>query len=642
MVLALGGCHVSDFLWTADESAQDGAEGARPTPEDAGDGTGDGAEETDSISVPQFLIQVFVSPENGGTVSLDPSGGMYAAGAEVTLVAVPSDGFTFAGYSGDVFGGELELTIILDGDMVVVAEFVPASIRVSASVEPSGTGVVTLVPPGGVYDWGSTVTLDAQPKPGFSFAAYVNPEDDVVSRERTYSLIVKRDVVLTALFVAAEPELFRLSAEVDPLEGGIVLLAPSGGVYVLGTTVNLIATPNPGFVFEAFEDSDGGVLGTQAVHSVRVTEDALFIARFVPSSTIPPATPVTLAVEVVPIGSGRVSLDPPGGQYPVGTVVILTATAAPGYVFSAYSGHASGTNPTTTVSMDGSKSVRAAFEWSPRVGNPGNLLVTGFAGHNVAEFDRFEGAPLGDFVFEASGDLALPGGIDFGPNADLFVANFGGNNVLRFDGATGAFLGEFAAVPGFFSLLTLRFGPNGHLYVSDTASDSILEFDGNSGALVRTFVSAQSGGLDNPVGLAFAPGGNLFVVSQRTNSVIEYDGTTGTVVGTFADLAAAGFTVPIDLAFNAAGDAFVTTSGNDSVARVNGSTRIVTTFVGPGAGGLDSPAGITIHPDTGNILVVNQSTDQVLEYEGSSGEFLGVFANGEAGQNLLFLAFRPR
>lgn len=107
------------------------------------------------------------------------------------------------------------------------------------------------------------------------------------------------------------------------------------------------------------------------------------------------------------------------------------------------------------------------------------------------------------------------------------------------------------------------------------------------------------------------------------------------------DLGAAGFTVPVDPAFNPAGDLFVTTSGDDNVAFVAGPTRLVSTFVPGGSGGLDSPAGVLLHPDTGNLLVANQASDQVLEYDGSSGEFVRVFASGSGGENLFFMAFRP-
>lgn len=639
-ILTFCGCQVSDIFVTGNENASGSADGTRPAPDDAGDGTGNGEEGTGSV--PQFSIQVSVMPEGAGTISLEPPGGRYDEGTEVTLIAEPSEGFTFAGYSGDVTSEESETTIIVDRDMLVTAEFFPKSVSVTVNLEPPDAGIVTLTPPGGTYEWGATITLVAEAKPGFSFDAYVDEQGAIASAEPTYSLIADGDVVLTALFVAVEPELFNLTVDVDPDGAGTVSLDPPGGMYELGTTVSLTATPNPGFVFEAFVNGEGSLLRTQAVYTVRVTENALFIAKFASSTTPPPVTTVTLSIEVTPTASGTVALDPPGGSYSAGTVVALTATPAAGYVFVAYSGDASGIDPMTTIAMNSEKRVRAEFQWVPRVGNPGNLLVTGFAGSNVTEFDRFDGALLGGIVADGSGDLDLAGGIDFGPNGNIFVASFGSNNVLRYDSATGAFLGEFAAAPGFFSVLTLRFGPNGNLYVPDTASDSVLEFDGNNGELMGTFVAARSGGLDNPVGLAFGLSGNLFVVSQRTNSVIEYNGTTGALIGTFADLGGSGFTVPVDLAFNVAGDAFITTSGNDSVARVNRETRVVTTFVVSGLGGLDSPAGITVHPDTGNILVANQSTDQVLEYNGSSGEFVGVFANGAAGDNLFFMTFRPR
>ena len=642
LVLAFCGCQISDIFVAGNAGASDDAEDTRPVPDDTGEGTSEGNDGSRPDDVQQFSVQVVVTPEGSGTVSMDPPSGMYDGGTEVTLIAVPSEGFAFAGFSGDVTGDATEFVVRVDRDLSVTAEFQPLPASVSVLVKPPDAGVVTLAPPGGAYDWGVTITLDAQPNPGFSFEAYVNEEGAVASSEPKFSVIAEGDVVLNALFIAVEPELFNLTVDVDPAGAGTVSLDPPGGIYEFGTTVRLTATPNPGFVFEAFVDGEGSLLCTQAVYAVRVMENALFIAQFALSTTPPPVTAVTLSIDVVPVGSGTVTLDPPGGAYSVGTVVALTAAPAPGYVFVGYSGDAFGTSVTTTVTMNTSKGVRAGFEWSPRLGNPGSLLVTGFAGSNVTEFDRFDGALLDGIVEEGSGDLTLAGGIDFGPNGDIFVASFGTNKVLRYDGATGAFLGEFAAVPGFFSVLTLRFGPNGNLYVPDTASDSVLEFDGNNGELVGTFVAARSGGLDNPLGLAFGPNGNLFVVSQRTNSIIEYNGTTGALAGTFADLAPAGFTVPIDLVFNAAGDAFITTSGDDSVARVDGMTRIVTTFVGPGVGGLDSPAGIIVHPDRGNVLVANQSSDQVLEYDGASGGFLGIFANGVAADNLFFMAFRPR
>jgi hypothetical protein len=71
------------------------------------------------------------------------------------------------------------------------------------------------------------------------------------------------------------------------------------------------------------------------------------------------ATNYTLTVNTN--GQGTVTLDPPGGTYPSGTSVQLTANAATGWHFDHWSGDLSGsTNPATLV-MDGNKTVTAWF-----------------------------------------------------------------------------------------------------------------------------------------------------------------------------------------------------------------------------------------------------------------------------------------
>jgi len=642
--LALCGCSLQGVI-RPDENAPNDAEtnDGRTVPDTGGNGASGGDTDPGPDAVQRFVIEVFVTPEGAGTVSMDPPGGVYDEKTEVTFVATPSPGFGFIGYTGDVIGAASEVSIVVDRDVSITAEFQLLLANVSVSVEPPGAGAVELEPSGGKYAFGTTVNLNAVAGLGFSFSFYLDESGDEVSTQSRFSFVAEADMTLTALFVSTQRELFNVTVDVEPDGAGTVVLVPPGGLYELGTTVTLTATANAGFVFEAFADVEGSVVGVQPVYTLRVEEDMLLIARFAASVVPrPPPPTVTLSVVVTPPASGTVVLDPPGSSYPVGTVVTLTATPAGGYEFVRYMGDVSGTSPTTTVTMNANKNVQAEFVWSPRLGNPGNLLVTGFAASNVTEFDRFNGATLGVVVPPASGGLTLPGGIDFGSGGDIFVASFTTNEVIRYQGSGGALIGTFATLGGNFSIFMLRFGPNGNLFVGDTSADRVLEFDGTSGALVGTFVASRSGGLDNPVGLAFGRNGNLFVVSQRTNSVIEYNGTSGALVGTFADLGRAGFTVLIDLVFNAAGDAFVTTSGNDSVARVDGATRAVTTFVSSGSGGLDSPAGIHLHPDTGNLLVVNQSSNQVLEYDGGTGEFTGVFANGAGGENLFFMAFRPR
>jgi len=69
-----------------------------------------------------------------------------------------------------------------------------------------------------------------------------------------------------------------------------------------------------------------------------------------------------LTVSVFPSNGGYVELSRAGGLYDEGTVVTVTAIAKDGYVFSHWSGDASGTNPTIQITMDSDKNVVANFE----------------------------------------------------------------------------------------------------------------------------------------------------------------------------------------------------------------------------------------------------------------------------------------
>jgi photosystem II stability/assembly factor-like uncharacterized protein len=67
----------------------------------------------------------------------------------------------------------------------------------------------------------------------------------------------------------------------------------------------------------------------------------------------------TLAVASV--GSGTVTLDPPGGTYRDGTVVTLAAAPGAGYAFSGWSGDLSGAANPASITMNSDKAVTATF-----------------------------------------------------------------------------------------------------------------------------------------------------------------------------------------------------------------------------------------------------------------------------------------
>jgi len=116
----------------------------------------------------------------------------------------------------------------------------------------------------------------------------------------------------------------------------------------------------------------------------------------------------TLTTSVNPPGAGTVSLSPPGGTYDSGTSVTLTASAASGYSFNNWSGDASGTSATVSITMDSNKSVTANFS-SEGEGEVPPLTVTDFQAGSTSGTAEDpgcinDGGPLSSTVFLDAGD----------------------------------------------------------------------------------------------------------------------------------------------------------------------------------------------------------------------------------------------
>ena len=95
------------------------------------------------------------------------------------------------------------------------------------------------------------------------------------------------------------------------------------------------------------------------------------------------AHPPTLVIETsqtytltsVAVGSGQVTLSPPGGSYAAGTVVTLTAVPSSGWQLSSWGGDLSGSANPSQLTMNSNRSVWATFTEIPRY--PLTLQVNG-------------------------------------------------------------------------------------------------------------------------------------------------------------------------------------------------------------------------------------------------------------------------
>ncbi len=180
-----------------------------------------------------------------------------------------------------------------------------------------------------------------------------------------------------------------------------------------------------------------------------------------------------------------------------------------------------------------------ALVFGPSGPGPGklDLYVVSRLTDSVKRYDGTTGAYLGDFVVSGSGGLSEALGLTFGPDGNVYVASgsfFGSNSsaVFRFQGPSGTTPG--APMPsaendgavfiasgsgGLLTTFGLIFGPDGNgdgqqdLYLPsfETAGSNrakqktatIKRYDGVTGSFIDTFVTANSGGLDQPNYLTF-------------------------------------------------------------------------------------------------------------------------------------------
>ena len=82
-----------------------------------------GARESGSTSTTNYTLSVSASPAAGGSVTLSPAGGTYAAGTVVTLTATANSGYTFTSWSGAASGTAATTTVTVSSNISATATF---------------------------------------------------------------------------------------------------------------------------------------------------------------------------------------------------------------------------------------------------------------------------------------------------------------------------------------------------------------------------------------------------------------------------------------------------------------------------------------------------------------------------------------
>jgi uncharacterized repeat protein (TIGR02543 family) len=297
--------------------------------------------------LPRFTLNASAT---NGSITLFPTGGVYESGQEVTIIAEPIAGFAFNGWTGLPANTPRITTVIMDGNRTISASFTGSYTVTTSAVN----GTVTLNPTGGNYPANSSVQVTATPSPGYVFSGWTGLTGITVNPA---TVIVDGNKTITANFVPA----YTITASAT---NGTIITSPAQSSYSQGTAVSITAQPASGYRFNGWV---GVPETTSNPANITMNADRIISANFVLDSLLSLSTSAT---------NGSITLSPPGGAYSFGTTVTVTAVANANFIFGNWAGDLSGSTNSTTIVMNGNRSISAVFQTRDAQTQPGSRTWT--------------------------------------------------------------------------------------------------------------------------------------------------------------------------------------------------------------------------------------------------------------------------
>ena len=147
---------------------------------------------TDSGST--YRLTTTANPEEGG--SIEPASGKYDAGEQITLRAVPNQGWRFVGWEGDLVASSPQVNLTMTRDYTVIGNFEKREYPLNITAEGEGW-VEEEVVAAKTYGYGTLVRLTGHPAEGWVFQ---NWSGDVSDDENPVEIVIDKEINIIALF----------------------------------------------------------------------------------------------------------------------------------------------------------------------------------------------------------------------------------------------------------------------------------------------------------------------------------------------------------------------------------------------------------------------------------------------------------
>lgn len=206
-----------------------------------------------------YTITVLSDDPELGSVT---GGGTFTEGTVITISAEPIGYATFVSWNDGNTNATRNVTVT--GDAIYTAHFQMGTLY-TITVESLNPEMGT-VNGGGEFPAGAEIAIQATAFGGYHFNGW---DDDNYENPRI--ITVNGNATYRARFSEQQQETYTITVMCNTNEGTVI----GGGSYPAGTTVQIAAIPNAGFLFKEWNDGN-----TQNPRTITVTGNALYFATF--------------------------------------------------------------------------------------------------------------------------------------------------------------------------------------------------------------------------------------------------------------------------------------------------------------------------------------------------------------------------
>ena len=145
----------------------------------------------------EYELNITKNPSEGGVVS--PNGGFYSDGTSLSLIAEPNSEYEFLNWTGDIESSSSSLSVVMDSDITITANFIKKKYELKIEVEGKGSVFQEVIKPGiaDEYNSGTILKLTALPVDGWVFVEW---QGDIQNENNPIELTIDKPITIKAIF----------------------------------------------------------------------------------------------------------------------------------------------------------------------------------------------------------------------------------------------------------------------------------------------------------------------------------------------------------------------------------------------------------------------------------------------------------